>query len=271
MKGSLKNLCLIFFVLLVSIAVESAFADDKTVALQSIIMDNFDGTPYEVYGDIYNWTWQVSGSRYSYTKGEKPYPLVGYIQTGPLVLKRSMGEDAVRSLGIQGAFERHGYNWVDIYPTISDGDGAPAEIPLQGRPYYLDMWVWGSNLNYSLEAYVRDQRGGVHVMPMGSLRYEGWKNLRASFPSNMPMVTRVLPRRVDDTKFVKFRIWTEPNERVTVARTSDGTVIPFSVYFAQLKVFSDLYETIYDGDELADLKTTNQLWSEAGTAPAAAP
>jgi hypothetical protein len=181
-----------------------------------------------------------------------------------LALQRAKGIDAVRSLGIQGAFDRHGYNWVDIYPVLATGDGEPVEIPLQGRPYYLDMWVWGSNLNYSMEAYVRDQLGVIHVMPMGSLNYEGWKNLRAEFPKNMPMVQKVLPRRYDDSKFVKFRIWTEPNARVVVERKSDGSIIPFNVYFAQLKVFSDLYQTIYDGDELADLKKTDELWSVAG-------
>jgi hypothetical protein len=184
-----------------------------------------------------------------------------------------LGDD-IRSLGVQGSFDRPGYNWIDIYPAIKgatadeNGKLPPVEIPLEGRPQFLDVWVWGSNLNYYLEAYVRDFKGGIHMFPMGSLKYVGWKNLRTQIPQGIPMVTNVFPRSTHVTTFVKFRVWTQPNERTAVERSVSGdkqiSIVPFDIYISQLKVFSDIYETIYDGDELATQKETNRLWEAAG-------
>jgi hypothetical protein len=265
MKCKFTILCLVLFVCL---AAQTAFADNNTVALQSIILDNFDGTEYTVDNETYIYDWKTVGSRYSTKAGETQYPRVGYIKTGPQALTRlaqTAGKEAI-SLGLQGSFDRHGYNWADIYPTVQGGDGTtPAEIPLWGRPHYIDIWVWGANLDYTLSAYIRDNRGIVHEVPMGSLRFTGWKNLRATVPA-VSMVSTVLPRSTHACTFVKFRVTTNPNAPTVIERKQDGTIVPFDIYFAQLKVLNDTYETFYDGDELADPKMTDALWSGAGTA-----
>jgi hypothetical protein len=269
MRGKLQT-CLIFA--FISIIVLSSgvtvFADENTVALESVILDAFDGKAYEVDGETYDLGWNAVGSRYTTVRGDVQYPKVGIIATAPLALvrKNAASGSESHSLGVQGSFDRQGFNWIDVYPVLKGGDGTtPFEIPLQGRPYYIDVWTWGSNLNYYMEAYIRDRLGVIHTIPMGSLRYAGWKNLRANIPANLPMVPKILPRSVTMTTFVKFRIWTEPTERTVVERRPDGTIVPFDVYLSQLKVFSDLYETIYDGDELSSQKETNRLWNEAGT------
>jgi ligand-binding SRPBCC domain-containing protein len=56
--------------------------------------------------------------------------------------------------------------------------------------------------------------------------------------------------------FVKFRVWTSPEERVD----------NFYVYFDNVKVLTDNFEAVYDGDDLATIHKTRQLW---GAAPAA--
>ena len=262
--GSLKLFCLVLFV---SLSAIPAFSDSNTIALESIILDSFDGTPYEVDGEEYKYTWKVSGSKFSTKTDTQTFPIISPIATAPQALLRQKPE--IKSIGVQGAFDRNGYNWIDIYPTLSDGDGQPVEIPLRGRTRVIDVWVWGSNLNYSLEAYIRDNRGIIHSVQLGSLKYIGWKNLRADVPAGIPMVSNVLPRSTDDTKFIKFRIWTSPVERayVDVKRDINGNIteiVPFYVYISQLKVLSDIYETIYDGDELAYPKNTEKLWADAG-------
>jgi hypothetical protein len=108
---------------------------------------------------------------------------------------------------------------------------------------------------------------------MGSLKYTGWKNLRGNLPPGMPMVSTILPRSTHVTTFVKFRLWTNPLERTYVDLKRDVSgkiteIVPFYVYIAQLKVLSDVYETVYDGDELAYPKNTEALWSNAGAAGA---
>ncbi|MDR3356288.1 MAG: flagellar filament outer layer protein FlaA [Spirochaetaceae bacterium] len=262
--GISKLFCLVLFV---SLAAVPAFSDSNTVALESIILDNFDGTPYTVDGEEYKYTWKVSGSKFSTKTDTQTFPIISPVATAPQSLSRQ--NQNIKSIGIQGAFDRHGYNWVDIYPTLADGDGQPVEIPLQGRIRVIDVWVWGSNLNYSIEAYIRDNRGIIHSVPLGNLKYIGWRNLRVDVPSGIPMVSNVLPRPTDATTFVKFRLWTSPVERsyVDVKRDINGKVteiVPFYVYISQLKVLADIYESVYDGDELAYPKNTEKLWADAG-------
>jgi hypothetical protein len=262
--GSLKLFCLVLFV---SLSAIPAFSDSSTVALESIVLDAFDGTPYVVEGEEYKYTWKVSGSKFSTKTDTQTFPIISPVATAPQALLRQKPD--IKSIGIQGAFDRHGYNWIDIYPTLTDGDGQPIEIPLQGRTRVIDVWVWGSNLNYNIEAYLRDNRGMIHSVPLGSLKYIGWRNLRVDVPVGIPMVSNILPRSTDDTKFVKFRLWTSPGERsyVNVKRDINGKIteiVPFYVYISQLKVLADIYESVYDGDELSYPKNTEKLWADAG-------
>jgi hypothetical protein len=135
-----------------------------------------------------------------------------------------------------------------VYPTT--GEDEPFEIPMPGRVQYLDMWIWGSNLNYYVEAYIRDYRGVVHVLNLGDVNHNGWQNHRANVPNTVPQSKRVLPR-LAALRFVKFRIWTRPTEYV-------GN---FYIYFDQFKVLTDSFESIYDGDELADPARVDELWA----------
>jgi hypothetical protein len=113
------------------------------------------------------------------------------------------------------------------------------------------MWVWGSNLRYYIEAYFRDYQGVVYSLRLGDLGYQGWRNLRVRIPTNIPQSKRVLPRHAGLT-FVKFRIWTTPSERVD----------NFYVYFNQMKILTDTFESLFDGDELADPERIQEFWAQ---------
>ncbi|MDR0540026.1 MAG: flagellar filament outer layer protein FlaA [Spirochaetaceae bacterium] len=248
--------------ILASIAVFPAFSDDRTEELTSIVIDTLNGA-YTVDGVEYTYTWKVDGSRWKTSTADQKFPIIAPVQTGPLALTRQNAEQ--KSIGIQGSFDRHGYNWIDIYPTAAGGDGSPAEIPLRGRTRFIDVWVWGSNLNYDLEAYVRDNRGVIHAIPVGNLHYIGWRNLRAHVPTSIPMVANIIPRSTHASTFVKFRVWTDPRERtyIDVQRDAKGQVtkiVPFYLYLSNVKVLTDVYETVYDGDELSYPENTQKLW-----------
>jgi hypothetical protein len=91
----------------------------------------------------------------------------------------------------------------------------------------------------------------LHRINFGSLAFLGWKNLRASMPSNFPMMDRALPVKKYGSEFVKFRLWTAPEERVN----------EFYVYMTQLKILTDPFRSRFDGDDLADKDKTNEMWS----------
>jgi hypothetical protein len=258
--GSIKAVCLI---VLAFITVVSAYGDERTVDLTSIVLEDFGDVTTHEWNDgrhprKFEYSWAMAASKFA-TKSkdgngnEVNYPVVQYVGTWPIALVgyNREGKD-IKSLGIHGQFDRRGFNWMDLYPVGSDGN--PFEIPMPGRVRYMDMWAWGSNLNYLVEVYVRDYQGIVHIVRMGSLAHTGWKNLRAHIPSHISQSKRVLPN-LAQLRFVKFRIWTQPGEKVD----------SFYIYFKHFKVLTDVFESTFDGDELADPDLVPQLWASGGT------
>jgi hypothetical protein len=228
------------------IAVLSAFGDDHTVVLETRILETFDNNEESPYD------WRLDASKFATKTDEESWPKVTYVPAWPVAIFGTNPENEVKSLGIWGKFDRRGFNWIDVYPVEAGADeGAPATvIPIPGRIQYLDMWVWGSNLRYTLEAYFRDFRGVIHVINLGSINHNGWKNLRAAVPSSVPQSKMVLPK-LAALEFVKFRIWTDPSEQVD----------NFYVYFDHFKILTDIFETPYDGDVLERGDRVQEFWN----------
>jgi hypothetical protein len=269
-------------ILAVALAAVPVFAEEKSYILQSRILDSFDD---DSSGDIVMGSvqWTVAGSKWrtqptEYYPNLEEFPKLAYVDAYPKAAFRNGGPDGkalnqLKSLGIQGSFTRYGHNWIDIYPVAKDDtQSAPVEIPLPGAPEYVDLWVWGSNLHYKLEIYIRDIKGVVHAVSMGSLYFRGWQNMRTKIPAGIPVLSNVFPKFRAETPdgkpvgfirpatpeakglstFVKFRIWTEPNERID----------KFFIYLDQLKVLTNIYEDVFDGDDLAEQAKTIELWSD---------
>ncbi|MDR0524960.1 MAG: flagellar filament outer layer protein FlaA [Spirochaetaceae bacterium] len=237
------------------IAVLSAFGDERTIVLETKVVETFDNTDGD---DGSKYDWRLEASKFA-TKTKDAdgnvtdsWPKVAYIDAWPEQFFRSTEDtSALKSLGIWGKFDRRGYNWIDVYPVEKGGDenAGAVTIPMVGRLQYIDLWVWGSNLRYSIEAYFRDYNGIMYVIGLGSINHTGWKNLRAPVPASIPQAKTVLPKFAA-LDFVKFRIWTEPTERVD----------NFYVYLDHFKVLTDTFETPFDGDKLEDPAKVDELW-----------
>jgi len=256
--GSIKAVC--FVVVLACVIVMPAIGDGQTVDLTSIIVETFNGDSTHEWNDgrhprTYVFSWALDASKFATKEtdddgNEVAYPQSTYVKAWPVAVFGFQRDD-LRSFGIRGRFDRQGYNWIDIHPVTGDGGEAkPFEIPLPGRVRYFDLWVWSANLDLYLEAYIRDYQGIVHRIQFGDLAYTGWRNLRAHIPNSIRQEKRALPPHAG-IKFVKFRIWTKPNEKVG----------DFYVYFKQLKALTDTFETLFDGDQLADPDVIPGLWS----------
>ena len=254
------RLMVLLFAML-SMTVFWAVADEVTVDLQSIVLEPFNGETLREWSFAgrtfsYDLEWRADASRFATVTDEESFPQINFIEAWPMALfgVNREGRD-IRSFGIWGRFDRRGYNWIDIYPVTAGDDPenpVPFEIPIPGRLRSLDMWVWGSNLNYYLEAFVRDHTGVVHSLYLGSLAFAGWRNMQVRIPNHIPQTRRVLPRFAG-LSFVKFRIWTTPVERVD----------NFFIYFNQLKVLTDVFDSLFDGNDLADPERVQQLWGQA--------
>lgn len=250
-----------------------ALADDQTVNLESKIIQNFDATEEQ--------DWFVYGSKFA----SAGFPKITFVKNSwPIALNGSSpaNADKLSVMGVALMFDRKEYNWVDIVPgtktTGSDGKVAynPKELTLPGRVSQMDVWVWGSGFQYYMEAYVRDFRGIVHTLNMGMIDHHGWKNVRFNIPDNIPQSKHTVPR-FEGLKLVKFRIWTTPTEVTAVIGDDENPMQlqtpdskkeeqPISkaifVYIDQIKVLTDTYETLYDGDQLANMDAVKKMdWS----------
>jgi hypothetical protein len=257
-QASFKIICLVIWA---CVTVFYGFGDDVTNSFETRVLESFNG------GDDAPYIWKAQSSRYvtpvRNANGEVVqdssgntvyYPITTYVAAWPAAAfgyNRSSDDPPLRSLGINGGFDRKGYNWVDLYPVLADDpDGNPYEIQIPGRVHNLDMWVWGSNLRYYIEIFLRDYRGVVHSLRLGDIAYIGWRNLRVNVPSGITQARKTLPSYAG-LSFVKFRIWTQPTEKVD----------NFYIYFKQLKVLTDMFEGLFDGNDLADPTNVERLWS----------
>jgi hypothetical protein len=245
-QGSFTAIRLIVCITILALAsVFSAFGDDITEDLEGLMLEAFNGDS--------DYTWKLEASKFASKVDDTQYPMSTYVEAWPIAVfgYNRDGSKDIKSFGIHGKFDRRGYNWIDIYPT-KEGEDGPAEIPIPGRLRYLDMWVWGSNLDFYIEAYLRDYQGVVHNIKLGNIGFAGWKNLRAYIPGSIRQSKRQLPRYAGLT-FVKFRLWTQPTEGVG----------DFYVYFKNFKTLTDTFESLYDGDELADPEHVQELWANS--------
>jgi hypothetical protein len=267
-QSSLKFICLIF---LACITVLSVHGQYRAENLNNWVLETFNGTGDSIY------KWKTVASRFiTKTEEDAPYPVPKYIDAYPSqAFRAGKADGSPRSLGLTASFDRRGYNWIDIYPVLADDkDELPVGIPIPGRMKQMDMWVWGSNLRYYIEVYFRDFQGVVHILNFGSTYFRGWQNMSVSIPGNLNQsvwvesepLKRARELGIDlsdnvqirdeptypSLHFVKFRLWTQPVERVD----------NFYIYFKQLKILTDINEALFDGSDLADPLNIRRLWSE---------
>jgi hypothetical protein len=261
-RGSLFILGL---VLLVILPVGSAFGDERTLKLESRVIESFDAPGDITFEDGTTVNWQIRGSKFS-TEG---FPKMVYApNTWPIDLfgKNPEDRDTLQALGVNGRFDRQGYNTIEIIPGEGEGDDwVERALQLPGRIKMFDFWVWGSNYNYSIEVHFMDYRGITHRFEMiptgldkrypGSINFSGWRNMYIDIPSYVKQSQTYKPNYAG-LRFLKIVIRTHPEEAVD----------NFYVYVDNLKVLTDFHESFFDGFELASDKTIAEIWGTEGGA-----
>ncbi|HVO40786.1 MAG TPA: flagellar filament outer layer protein FlaA [Spirochaetia bacterium] len=215
-------------------------AQDNTVNLQV--------RPLISFNDPAQANWIVQASKFS-TQG---FPESKLIKTWPDVLYgRNKDNKELNSLAIHSKFDRKGYNYIEIIPAAKDSSGnlVPKSIPIPGKVQRMDLWIWGSNYNYKIDLFLRDYRGIDHVLHFGSLEFMGWKDLAVTVPGAIPQSRRYIPQ-FQGLELTKLVIWTAPDEKVD----------DYWVFLNDLTILTDLYQTRFDGENLADPDYLNQLW-----------
>ena len=236
MKKGLKVLISLGCLFVIGLPV---FAQPSSKSIETFVLDNFDNAGAQNYsykGKSLNWDWSVQTSRFV----AEGYPKTGYFEGIPNSLKqlRRGDEGESKVFGVKIAYNRKGDNWFEVYPSK---DGKPYEVPFVGVVSQMDFWIWGANYNYYLEIMVRDANGTVHVLPAGSLCFQGWRNLVVNIPGWMVQHSQ-LRSGPANLRFVGYRVRSDAEEFV------DNYII----YFDQIKYTSNSLSLIYDGYELKD-------------------
>jgi len=143
------------------------------------------------------------------------------------------GKEKTKVLGVNFEFRYSGYNSVHITP--------PKPIKLPGRARALSIWAHGRGNNYSLEAWVKDYTGAVHILKFGPMDFVGWKPLKVDIPVFIPQSMESYPQTKQIT-IERFVIRADPRE--TVRNTY--------FFFDQLKVLTETYEVNFDGQKLEE-------------------
>ncbi len=241
----MKRSGLLIMLLLTVCFAASVGADEQTVNLESRLIETFDTTDDR--------EWVATASKFTM----EGYPQTAYVETYPEALFRHEKDNQGRKvLGIRGQFVRQGYNFIEIYPvkgTDQDGRYIAAPIDIPGRAKNLNLWVWGSNHNFYLEAHFLDHKGLIHVVNLGDLSFLGWKKLQVEIPPRISQAVRYAPS-FKGLKLIKFVVWTRPTEKVD----------DFYIYFDHVTVFTDVFESPFDGEDLANEELIKQVWSGEG-------
>ncbi len=238
-RGSFLFLCILLAIAFV--IPSNAFADESTENLVSWVIESFD--PEDRTSD-----WVVTASKFV-TEG---YPKQIYAKNWPEALwgYNLEGKD-YEVLGINAKFDRKGYNYLEIVPITGDpaGDWQHNPIELKGRVQKFDCWVWGSMYDYNIELHLMDYNGVNWVLPVGNLKYSGWKNLAVDIPAYVPQSAVYIPYYKQLT-FEKMVIWTMPYEAVD----------NFYIYIDHLKILTDVFESRFDGDTLTWPDKIGEMW-----------
>lgn len=258
----MRHGCLLLsgLLMLVILSTGFLFADEKTLKLESYVVDSFDGPGSAVHEDGSPIVWEVRGSKFS-TEG---FPRMQYVPNEwPKDLFGTNPENAaeLQVMGLNSRFDRMGYNQVEIIPGAGEGESWEAKpIVLDGRIKTVDLWVWGSRYNYSIEMHFMDYQGLAYRLDLvqsdnkrdlGSINFSGWKNMYVDIPNYIKQSVVYQPE-FKGLRLTKIVIHTHPTEKVN----------NFYVYLDHLKVLTDRHESFYDGFNLTTPEKIQEIWGQ---------
>lgn len=254
-------------------------ADVSGKEIKALVVEDFENL--KVSDKVEEDGWFVTTEPKQYTKGDdetkkRKNPVltldVKGIETGPNDMKvedvyspTGLGKEKKKSLGVHFKFRYPGNNsvhleppleleWKDRTPVLTYDqalrkDVAERGIQLPGKAKLISMWVHARGFPYTMELWVKDYRGDVHILEKQSINFVGWRPMIFPVPENMPMSSDSYPTtRV--AKIVRIVIREVTSVTGEHSATSSRNSSDVFVFFDQIKVLTDTYEVYFDGQEL---------------------
>jgi len=231
-----------FMAVLPAIAV---MANAQQVGSVNTASVNPDGTRQELV-EVSVDRFEFEGTWFSQTSSDVGFSVSRLFSGGPAAKEPIPGEEDLdipdeNVLGVRVDFLRRGYHSFTVRPL--------RPIPIEGVTRTVSVWVAGRNSNHELSLLIRDMRGRDHSLPMGTLNFQGWRQLTVSIPpQSMDGRSGVFQRSHRNLhqrmgiEVLGFRIDTDPLE-------SYGS---YYVYFDDMRAVTDLFVLGRDPDDMVD-------------------
>ena len=254
-------------------------ADLSGQELQAIVVEDFENL--KIAANVDDDGWLISSYPKAYNGGDDNLrktknPVLRLeakaIDGGPNDLKEEdetsptkLGLQKKKMMGVRFRFRYPGSNsvsldppkevdWKDRTPVMTYNQSLRKDvqergIQLPGRAKAVSMWVHGRGFPYTIEVWIRDYKGDVHILQKQSLNYVGWQPLIFDIPENIPQTTDSYPvTRL--TRLVKIVIREVSNIEGEYTRSNAANSSDVYFFIDQIKVLTDTYEVYFDGQDL---------------------
>ncbi len=273
----------------------SVAADVSGAELKAMVVEDFENL--KVVEKVEEDGWFATTTPKEFTKGDdeakkRKNPVLTFkvksVDAGSSDMKveeayspTGLGKEKKKALGVHFKFRYPGNNsvhleppfeleWKDRTPVLTYDqairkDVAERGIQLPGRAKSISMWVHARGFPYTLEVWVKDFKGDVHILEKQSINFVGWRPMIFQLPSNMPQSSDTYPAtRV--SKIVRIVIREVTNVGGEYSSTSTKNSADVYVFLDQIKVLTDTYEVFFDGQELhKTFEGTSNTSSGTGT------
>ncbi|HOP30356.1 MAG TPA: flagellar filament outer layer protein FlaA [Spirochaetota bacterium] len=255
-------------------------ADLSGEETRAIVIEDFEAS--KIAGSVEEDGWYLTSNPKVYTKAKdeetlkKKNPVMAldlkYVDGGPNDMKvedafsiTGLGKEKKKILGLKFRFRYPGSNvvtieapkevdWKERNPVVTYDQALRQDVQerglqIPGRAKAISLWVHGRGFPYTLELWIKDFRGDVHILEKQSINFVGWRPMIFDIPQNIPQSTDSYPV-TRTSKLVRLVIREVTSVSGEHSRTSSRNASDVYVFFDQIKVLTDTYEVFFDGQDM---------------------
>ncbi|MCL2155437.1 MAG: flagellar filament outer layer protein FlaA [Leptospirales bacterium] len=259
--------------------VTHTLSDVSEDELRAMVVEDFEN--FKIAANLEDDGWFISSTPQAYTKGDEETkkrknpvlrlelkPAEGGASDMRVEEESSptgLGKEKKNVLGVNFQFRYPGNNSVSIEPPFEVDwkertpvltydqsmrkEVAERALQLPGRIRAVSLWVHGRGFPYTLEVWIKDYKGDVHILKKQSVNFVGWRPLTFEVPVFIPQTADTYPvtRVVKLVRIVLRETTYIAGERSKTAASNTRNAF---IFLDQIKVLSDTYEVYFDGQEL---------------------
>jgi hypothetical protein len=255
-------------------------ADLSGEETRAIVIEDFENS--KIAGNVEEDGWYLTSNPKVYTKAKdeetlkKKNPVMALdlkpVDGGPNDMKvedqfsiTGLGKEKKKIMGLKFRFRYPGSNvvtieapkevdWKERTPVMTYDQALRTDVQerglqIPGRAKAISLWVHGRGFPYTLELWVKDFKGDVHILEKQSINFVGWRPMIFDIPQNLPQSSDSYPV-TRTAKLVRLVIREVTSVSGEHSRTSVRNASDVYVFFDQIKVLTDTYEVFFDGQDM---------------------